>query len=146
MHRQLHRHRNLPAQDWGHSGSYRTDHQNHLNQCQLDRYWVRTDRLDQVLYDSPSDWDVVDAVKKVARERDVKPAQVALAWVLSRPGVAAPIIGATRLEHLDDAIGAVGLTLSEAEIGTVEAPYRPHPVKGLAPARLQITEALRHTG
>ena len=92
-----------------------------------------TDGLDQILYDQPSDWDVVEAVKGVAKQRSEKPAQIALAWLLSRPAVIAPILGATKLEHLDDAIAAVDLSLSADEIAALEAPYLPHPVKGLAP-------------
>ncbi len=92
-----------------------------------------TDGLDQILYDQPSDWDVVEAVKAVAKERSEKPAQIALAWLLSRPAVTAPIIGATKLEHLDDAIAAVDLSFSAEELAALEAPYLPHPVKGLAP-------------
>lgn len=91
----------------------------------------RTDGLDQILYDQPSDWDVVEAVRSVAKQRGVKPAQVALAWLLSRPAVAAPIVGATKLEHLDDAVDAVELELGAEEISALEAAYRPHPVKGL---------------
>ena len=92
-----------------------------------------TDGLDQILYDQQSDWEVVEAVKKVAEARGAKPAQVALAWLLSRPAVAAPIVGATRLAHLDDAIAAVEIVLSLEETAALEAPYQPHPVKGLAP-------------
>jgi len=92
-----------------------------------------SDRLDQILYDQPSDWDVVAAVRQVATARGAKPAQVALAWLLSRPGVVAPIVGATKLAHLEDAVAATALTLSDEEIAALEAPYRPHPVKGIAP-------------
>jgi aryl-alcohol dehydrogenase-like predicted oxidoreductase len=92
-----------------------------------------TDGLDQILYDQASDWEVVEAVKKVASARGAKPAQVALAWLLSRQAVAAPIIGATKLAHLDDAIEAVDIELSEEEVASLEAPYMPHAVKGLAP-------------
>jgi aryl-alcohol dehydrogenase-like predicted oxidoreductase len=92
-----------------------------------------TDGLDQILYDQPSDWAVVEAVRKVAEARGQRPAQVALAWLLSRAGVAAPIVGATKLAHLDDAIAAVGIRLGEDETKLLEAPYEPHPVKGLAP-------------
>ena len=91
-----------------------------------------SDGLDQILYDQPSDWDVVDAVKKVAEERGEPPARIALAWLMSRPAVAAPIVGATKLKHLDDAIAAVGIELSNEEVAILEEPYRPHPVKGLA--------------
>ncbi|MCK6551051.1 aldo/keto reductase [Myxococcota bacterium] len=82
------------------------------------------------LYDHPSDWDVVAAVQAVAAERGVPPAQVALAWLLSRPAVVSPIIGATKLEHLDVAIGAVDLVLTKDELKRLEAPYQPHAVKG----------------
>jgi len=94
-----------------------------------------TDGLDQILYDHPSDWDVVEAVKKVAEARGDEPAQVALAWLLSRPAVAAPIVGATREYQLEDAIAAVEIRLSEDEVGALEAPYQPHGVKGMGPAR-----------
>jgi aryl-alcohol dehydrogenase-like predicted oxidoreductase len=93
----------------------------------------RSDGLDRILYDQPSDWDVVEAVRAVAKARGVEPAQVALAWLLSRPGVTAPIVGATKLAHLDSAVAAVALRLEDAEVAALEAPYRPHPVKGLAP-------------
>jgi aryl-alcohol dehydrogenase-like predicted oxidoreductase len=83
------------------------------------------------LYDQPSDWDIVEATEKVAAERGDPPAQVALAWLLSRPAVAAPIIGATKIEHLEVAMGAVEIELSQQEIDQLEAPYRPHPVRGL---------------
>jgi aryl-alcohol dehydrogenase-like predicted oxidoreductase len=90
-----------------------------------------SDGLDQVLYDQPSDWDVVAAVKQVAATRGLPPAQIALAWLLRNPVVAAPIIGATKLAHLEDAIAAVELVLDDAEVAALEAPYKPHPVRGL---------------
>jgi aryl-alcohol dehydrogenase-like predicted oxidoreductase len=89
-----------------------------------------SDDFARQLYDQPSDWDVVEATKKVADERGIPSAQVALAWLLSRPAVAAPIIGATELEHLEVAIGAVEIELSQLETEQLEAPYRPHPVRG----------------
>jgi len=92
-----------------------------------------TDGLDQILYDQPSDWDVVEAVKTVAKQRDLKPAQIALAWLWSRPAVTAPVIGATQLGQLEDAIAAIGIGLSGDEIAALEAPYQAHPVKGLGP-------------
>ncbi len=63
-------------------------------------------------------------------DRGVQPAQVALAWLLSKPAVTAPIIGATKLEHLQAAVAAVDLQLSEEEIRRLEAPYQPHAVRG----------------
>ncbi len=77
-----------------------------------------------------ADFDVVDAVTAVAADRGVSPAQVALAWLLGRPGVTAPIVGATRSEHLDDAVAAVGLALTEQEVARLEGPYRARPVLG----------------
>jgi aryl-alcohol dehydrogenase-like predicted oxidoreductase len=63
-------------------------------------------------------------------ERGLPMAQVALAWLLGRPGVVAPIVGATKLNHLEDAIAAVDVTLTEDEIRRLEEPYRPHPILG----------------
>lgn len=82
------------------------------------------------LYDSPSDNDVIDATRTVAQEAGVKPAEVALSWLLSRPGVAAPIIGATKVEHLETAVKSLDLELTDEQIERLEAPYRPHSVKG----------------
>jgi aryl-alcohol dehydrogenase-like predicted oxidoreductase len=72
------------------------------------------------------DFDVVDAVRTIAVEQSVSPAQIALAWLLARPGVSAPIIGATKPEHLDDALSALDVDLSDDETTRLEAPYRPH--------------------
>jgi 1-deoxyxylulose-5-phosphate synthase len=77
-----------------------------------------------------SDFDVVDAVRAVATERGLPMAQVALAWLLGRSGVVAPIVGATKLNHLEDAIAAVDVTLSDDEVRRLEEPYRPHPILG----------------
>jgi aryl-alcohol dehydrogenase-like predicted oxidoreductase len=90
-----------------------------------------TDQLDQIWYDDPSDWNVVDAVRSVAEGRGVKPAQIAMAWLLANPTVTSPIVGATKLEHLDDAVAAVAIDLSDAEMDVLEASYRPHAVKGI---------------
>jgi aryl-alcohol dehydrogenase-like predicted oxidoreductase len=91
---------------------------------------AQNDDYAQKLYDDPHDWDVVDAVRAVAEKRGVTMAEVALAWLLGRPGVTAPIVGATKLEHLDAAVRAVELTLAPEEVGRLEAPYRPHGVRG----------------
>ncbi|MEU1804000.1 aldo/keto reductase [Streptomyces sp. NPDC019937] len=77
-----------------------------------------------------ADFDIVDAVRAVAGERGVSPAQVALAWLLGRPAVTAPIVGATKLSHLEDAVAAVDLTLDDEEIARLEAPYRPRAIMG----------------
>jgi 1-deoxyxylulose-5-phosphate synthase len=88
------------------------------------------DPLSDQRYNSPGDFDVVDRVADVAAARGVPPAQVALAWLLSRPGVTAPIIGATRLGHISDAVAAAALILTEEEMRRLEEPYLPHPVLG----------------
>jgi 1-deoxyxylulose-5-phosphate synthase len=95
------------------------------------RHTVRagSDAFADTLY-TEADFDVVEAVRAVAGEHGVPPAQVALAWLLGKPVVSAPIIGATRLGHIDDAVAAVDLTLGEEEVARLEAPYRPHPVRG----------------
>jgi aryl-alcohol dehydrogenase-like predicted oxidoreductase len=76
------------------------------------------------------DFDVVDAVRAVAGERGLSPARVALAWLLGRPGVCAPIVGATTAAHVDDAVAAVDVALTDEEVARLEAPYRPHRVIG----------------
>lgn len=90
-----------------------------------------SDAYAAALYDNPHDWDVVEAVKKVAAAKGNSPAEVSLAWLLSRPAVVAPIIGATKLEHLDAAIRAVDVTLTPDEVKALEAPYQPHAVRGM---------------
>ncbi|HUY23242.1 MAG TPA: aldo/keto reductase [Acidimicrobiales bacterium] len=89
-----------------------------------------TDPFTDYLYSQPSDFDVVDRVAAVAAERDVPPAQVALAWLLHKPGVTAPIVGATKLAHLTDALAAEKLSLAAEEIARLEEPYLAHPVLG----------------
>ena len=76
------------------------------------------------------DFDVVDVVRAVAAERALRPAQIALAWLLGKPAVTAPVVGATKLRHLENAVAAVDVTLTETEVARLEAPYRPHPVLG----------------
>jgi 1-deoxyxylulose-5-phosphate synthase len=76
------------------------------------------------------DFDVVDVVNDIAAERGVSAAAVALAWLLRQPALSAPIIGATKARHLDDAIAALDLQLSDQECSRLEAPYRPHRVLG----------------
>ena len=88
-----------------------------------------SDPLADRMYDD-ADFEVVDVVRKVAGERDTTPAQIALAWLLGRAAVSAPIVGATKLRHLEDALAAVDLTLDANEIERLEAPYRPHRVIG----------------
>lgn len=91
---------------------------------------AESDEYGHMLYDEPSDWEIVKAVEGVAAARGVSAAEVSLAWLLSRPAVTAPIVGATKLSHLDAAIRAVDLSLTPDEIERLEAPYRPHPIRG----------------
>jgi aryl-alcohol dehydrogenase-like predicted oxidoreductase len=72
------------------------------------------------------DAPVVDALQRVAAARGVPPARIALAWLLTRPGVTAPIVGATKARHLDDAVAAVDLRLTRDEVVALEEHYRPH--------------------
>jgi 1-deoxyxylulose-5-phosphate synthase len=88
-----------------------------------------SDPLAEAMYED-ADFDVVDVVRAVADERGVPPARIALAWLLGKPAVTAPIVGATKQSHLDDAIASVDLTLEDDEVARLEAPYRPHPVLG----------------
>jgi 1-deoxyxylulose-5-phosphate synthase len=90
---------------------------------------ANNDEFGDSLY-TDEDFAVADAVVEVAGEKGVEPAQVALAWLLSRPGVTAPILGATKVEHLEDGLGALDVALTDDEIKRVEAPYRPHPIRG----------------
>jgi aryl-alcohol dehydrogenase (NADP+) len=91
---------------------------------------ARTDDFAQQLYYQPDDFTVAERVQEVAREHSRKPTQIALAWLLSRAGMTAPIIGASKMEHLDDAVAALGVKLSEEDAKRLEEPYRPHPVLG----------------
>ena len=91
---------------------------------------ARTDDFGHSLYYRETDFDVVDRVLQLATERNVKPAQIALAWLLSKPVVSAPIIGASKLYQLEDALCALGLKLTPDEIQQLEAPYEPHPILG----------------
>jgi aryl-alcohol dehydrogenase-like predicted oxidoreductase len=91
---------------------------------------ARTDTFPDGTYDQPSDFDVVDQVSAVAARRGVPAARVALAWLLHQPTVVAPIIGATKISHIDDAVAATSLDLGANEIASMEAPYLPHPIHG----------------
>jgi aryl-alcohol dehydrogenase-like predicted oxidoreductase len=88
-----------------------------------------TDEFGKKLY-VEGDEQVVDAVNKVASRRGVPPAQVALAWLMGDTRVTAPIVGVTKPQHLTDALGAVDLTLDDAEVAELTAAYRPHEVSG----------------
>jgi aryl-alcohol dehydrogenase-like predicted oxidoreductase len=111
-----------------------------LARGRLTRAWaesserLETDEFGKTLYnDFPdSDRQIVDAVGKVAAARGVPRAQIAMAWLLQKKGVTSPIIGASRPEHLTDAVAALSLKLSDDEIKALEAPYVPHKVSGFS--------------
>jgi 1-deoxyxylulose-5-phosphate synthase len=91
---------------------------------------AQTDSFGDSLYVPEVDFAVVDRAAEVASKRGVPPAQVALAWLLHKPGVTAPIVGATKIEHLEDAIAAEGLSLTTEEVERLEEPYVPHAISG----------------
>ena len=95
---------------------------------------LQTDEYGKKLYVAATDSDrrVAERVGEVAQKRGVPRAQVALAWLLHKPVVTAPIVGASKQQHLDDAIAALSLKLSEEEIAALEEPYVPHPVVGFS--------------
>ena len=93
---------------------------------------AKSDDFAHKMYYEDSDFTVVDRVVEVAKELGVAPAQVALAWTLHKPGITAPIIGATKAHHLDDAFKALEVRLSPEQILRLEEPYRPHPVLGFS--------------
>jgi aryl-alcohol dehydrogenase-like predicted oxidoreductase len=94
----------------------------------------KTDRFGKALYDATADADarILERLDSVAKARGVPNAQVALAWLLRQGGVTAPIVGATKMQHLDDAIAAVSVKLSDAEARLLEENYVPHSVVGFA--------------
>ena len=91
---------------------------------------AKTDTFAHDLYYADSDFTIADRVTELAVRRGVQPTQVALAWLVSRPGVTAPIVGASKLEHLDQHIAALELRLGPEEAAFLEAPYEPHRVLG----------------
>ena len=90
----------------------------------------KTDEYAQSLYFQQSDHDVVERITQVAKARGVSNAQIALAWLLHQPGVTAPIVGASKMPHLEDAVKALDLKLDDAELHSLAEPYRCHPVLG----------------
>lgn len=91
----------------------------------------QNDAYGHSLYYADADYDVADRVVEVARSKGVAPIQVALAWVLAKPGVTSPIISATKLEQLDQLVAGLSITLTPDEMKALEEPYRPHPVLGI---------------
>jgi len=91
---------------------------------------AKTDDYGHKLYYKESDFQVVQRVSEIARQRGIPNAQVALAWVLQQPGVTAPIVGASKMEHLDDAVAALSVRLEAEEMKALAEPYEVHPVLG----------------
>jgi len=91
---------------------------------------AQSDPFANDLYFRAEDFDVADRVTEIAKERGVTGSQIALAWILSKPYVHSPIIGATKMDHLEQAIAALEIRLSEEEIKRLEEPYKPHPILG----------------
>ena len=91
---------------------------------------ARTDAYAQGLYYQPSDFEVVERITEVARGRGISNAQVALAWVLQQPGITAPIVGASKTSHLDDAVAALNVTLDDAELKSLAELVSPAPHLG----------------
>jgi aryl-alcohol dehydrogenase (NADP+) len=90
----------------------------------------RTDNFAHKLYYQPSDFAVVDKLSEISERRGERNAQVALAWVLAQPGITSPIVGVTKMQHLEDAIAALDLKLSDSELAELGSVYQPHPVLG----------------
>jgi aryl-alcohol dehydrogenase (NADP+) len=89
---------------------------------------ARTDEFSPRLYYTPADEQVVEVVGEIAKERGLSNMQIALAWVLRHKAVTAPIVGASKLGHIDDAVSALDVKLSDDEVKRLEAPYKPKPV------------------
>ncbi len=91
---------------------------------------AKSDTLAQEYYFAPEDFDVLDRVIHVAEGHGAKPAQIALAWLLNKPGITAPVVGSSKISHLEEAVEAVEIKLSEEEMAFLEEPYKPHSILG----------------
>jgi aryl-alcohol dehydrogenase (NADP+) len=91
---------------------------------------AKTDDFAHALYYADSDFTIAERVAGLATRRGVKPTQIALAWLAAKPGLTAPIIGASKLSHLDDAVAALAIHLDPDEVTFLEEPYQPHPILG----------------
>lgn len=91
---------------------------------------ARTDQYAHDMYYEGNDFEIVERVVTLAVQKDVRPAQVALAWMLHKPGITSPIIGASKIPHLEEADAALAVSLTAEDMAYLEAPYQPHPVLG----------------
>ena len=89
-----------------------------------------SDQFAQALYYQDADYKVVDRITDVAKRHGVSNAQIALAWILRQPGITAPIIGASKLQHLDEAVKALEIKLTEEDLKSLAEPYVPHAISG----------------
>jgi aryl-alcohol dehydrogenase (NADP+) len=95
---------------------------------QTDR--AKNDPLADELYYRESDFAVVESVRQVAEQHDASPAQIALAWLLHKPAISAPIVGVRSIRHLEESVQALDIELSDGELQELEAAYEPHPILG----------------
>jgi len=91
---------------------------------------AKTDSFGKILYGEDADFDIVTRLTEVSSAKEMPNAQVALAWILGKPGITAPIVGASKPGHLEDAVAALSVSLSEEEVKRLEELYHPHPVLG----------------
>ena len=91
---------------------------------------AKSDDFAHHMYYQEIDFTILDAVEKLAEEKDVKPAQIALAWMLHKSDIHSPIIGATKMYQLEEAVAALDIEISTGDMMTLEAPYRPRPILG----------------
>jgi aryl-alcohol dehydrogenase (NADP+) len=91
---------------------------------------AQTDDFAQSMYYQETDFEIAGRAAELAGQRGVSPAQIALAWMLHKPGVTSPIIGASKMQHLEEAVAALEIRLSEEEMRFLEERYQPHPVLG----------------
>lgn len=91
---------------------------------------AQSDSLADEMYYGESDFEIVDRVIHTANEHRVSPAQIALAWLLQKPGVTSPIVGVSKIKHLEEAISALDIRLDDDEITNLEELYQPHPISG----------------
>lgn len=90
----------------------------------------KSDQFAQEMYFEPSDFDVLDQVINLAKNLEVTPAQISLAWLLAKPGVTSPIVGASKMPHLEQAAAALDIELNDEDMAILEEAYRPHPILG----------------
>ena len=91
---------------------------------------AKTDTYGHGLYNREADYIIVDRVAKLSSRLGCNPAQIALAWMLDKPGITSPVLGASKIKHLEEAVAALNIKLSPEDAAYLEEPYKPHPVLG----------------